>query len=183
MMYTMKKYTTIRVSQTTKNKMDVLRGKMSCDLWLDKLNDIVAKQKVNIKTGDDLPKIFKGGTERIIKILRAFEKQYFGKTMNYSEQTLAKLYDDAELNSDDNTSSQGSESTQELHEKIRLLEAKQVQNNTNIDPYIIKDCIAKIDDIKTFGFSKKGLEDTEIVYRVQELNMALDIIKMKLSKL
>lgn len=179
----MDKYTSIRLLKKTKDKMEILKGSFSYNSYLEMVNDIVAKQKVNIKTGDDLPKIFKGGTERIIKILRAFEKQYFGKTMNYSEQTLAKLYDDAELNSDDNTSSQGSESTQELHEKIRLLEAKQVQNNTNIDPYIIKDCIAKIDDIKTFGFSKKGLEDGEIAYRKQELDMSLDIIKMKLSKL
>lgn len=82
----------IRISPKTKNKLKLLKGSGTYDLCIDNL--ITQVEIIGQSKQPEVSDLVKKRTDAIIKILRAFEKDYLVKTKYHTEQILDKLYNE-----------------------------------------------------------------------------------------
>jgi len=184
--------TTIRLKLSTKKKADQLRKGLSYDKYVSRLNDYVEKTNFDIeRSPEDIPKLIKERTTAIIKIIRAFEKQYLGPTKHFTELILENNYDQTQKKEEQNTVSSdqikdnvSDEKVLKLEKKIRFLEEELKKKSTsNIAQNVREDIIDIIDDIKNKSEDGTGQNNGKLLFSQFFFNQKIDLVRRKINRL
>lgn len=176
-------YTTVRVSNEVKKKAEALKGKLSFDSYISKMNLLVESQNIDLSdVGENIPRLIKDRTAAVIKILKAFEKQYLLTNKKY----LELLIDEKEPVEVQNVAVQKSNKEPEL---LREIEALKLENNQlkNKQPNIAVDkkneLLQHIHEIEKKGEFKQKGNNHEMVYSSFFLKQKLDLLANKINAL
>lgn len=172
------KSTTIRISAETKKKMEVLKKGLSHDKYINRLNEYVEKENVDIEvSADNIPKLIKDRSSAIIKILRAFEKQYLTPIKSFSENSL-------ELNLENNIAFKNAKTDLIEEIKTEKEEIKTIEKIVNqVDEQKKDELLNLIKEVKEKGEEMSLKNADKVVYNPFFLYQKIDLILQKIERL
>ena len=177
-------YTTVRVSIDVKKKAEGLKGKISFDSYISKMNTLVEMQNIDLDDiGENIPKLIKERVGAQIKILRAFEKQYLIPTKRYLELLHEEKQTDTNQAPVIGTKSQELENLRSENQRLKTeLEAKDSPERM-VPTELKNDLLRHIHEIKSKGKEVNRKNEHEVVYSSFFLTQKLDIIINKINAL